>query len=131
MAVASRKYGDVDQLTLLMTEGTGRSHKLCVALLCVRSIVNGLNKVWLDGATTSEPRHLRRRSELDAGFTARCRCKANTMGFTGCAASCSIAQSEAERLGGLVCKSNWRPLKLSNLLLLLQRSRQREWTTRR
>jgi len=128
MAVASRKHGDVDQLTLLMIEGTGRSHKLCVALLCVRSIVNGLNKVWLDGATTSEPRHLRRRSELDAGFTARCRCKANTMGFTGCAASCSIWGWAA---GRLVCKSNWRPLKLSNLLLLLQRSRQREWTTRR
>jgi hypothetical protein len=32
----------------------------------VRSIVSGLNKVWLDGATTSESRHLTRRSELFA-----------------------------------------------------------------
>src|SRR5206468_1467444 len=64
MAVASRKHGDVHQLTVLMAEGTGRSQKLCVATPCMRSIVNGLNKVWLDGATTREPRHLRRRSEL-------------------------------------------------------------------
>jgi len=61
MAVASRKHGDVHQLTVLMAEETGRSHKLCVATPCMRSIVNGLNKVWLDRATTREPRHLRRR----------------------------------------------------------------------
>jgi hypothetical protein len=51
-------------LTLLMTEETHRSHKLWLATPCARSIVNELNKVWLDGATTSEPRHLRRRPEL-------------------------------------------------------------------
>jgi hypothetical protein len=50
-----------------MTEETHRSHKLRLAPPCARSIVNELNKVWLDGATASEPRHLRRRSEL-------CRC---------------------------------------------------------
>lgn len=43
---------DVHQLKLLMTEGTGRSHKVCVAPPCMRGIVNPLNKVWLHGAIT-------------------------------------------------------------------------------
>jgi len=55
--------GTFNQLTLLMTEETPRSHKLRLAPPCARSIVNEFNKVWLDGATTSEPRHLTRRSE--------------------------------------------------------------------
>jgi len=97
MAVASRKYGDVDQLTLLMTEGTGRSHKLCVALLCVRSIVNGLNKVWLDGATTSEPRHLRRRLSWTQGSRPGVVARRIPWDSRGVRRP---AQSEAERLGG-------------------------------